>query len=125
MKRILFLLLVFASVIFISCNTDKTKDLIVHKWKITNINMPDIPIPDTVKAAAMKGTMEFTKDGKWLVTGMGKDQSGTYTLSDDGKTVFIVSNARTETNQVLELTKSKMILFDSTNNSKLTFAPRN
>lgn len=117
-------MLISFPIVFVSCSTNKSKILIVNKWKIINIDMPDMPIPDSVQAVAMRGTMEFTKEGKWRVTGMGRDQSGTYTLSDDGKTVFIVSSAKTETNQIVELTKSKMILFDSTNNSRLTFAPR-
>ena len=83
-----------------------------------------MPIPDSVKATAMKGTMEFTKDGKISITGMGNDQSGTYTLSDDGKTLFVVTNGKTESNDILELTSSKMILSDKTNNSKLTVVPR-
>lgn len=124
MKKVIFLLLISASVGFISCNTNKSKDLVVNKWKIVNIDLPDMPLSDSVKAVAMRGTMEFTKDGKWMVTRMGHDQSGIYTLSDDGKTIFIISKDKTETNKIVELTKSKMILFDSTNNSKLTFAPR-
>lgn len=124
MKKIFLLLVMFASYVFNGCNTDKSKDLVVNKWKIVNIDMPDMPLPDSIKANAMKGTIELTKDGKWIVTGMGRDQTGTYTLSEDGKTIFIMTNGRTETNRIIELSKSKMILFDSINNSKLTVVPR-
>ncbi|HUS01295.1 MAG TPA: hypothetical protein VMY77_06190 [Chitinophagaceae bacterium] len=124
MKKILFRLLLPVCFAFNSCNTNKPKDLVVNKWKIINIDMPDLPLPDSIKASAMRGTIELTKDGKWLVTGMGRDQKGSYTLSEDGKTIFIITNGRTETNQILELTKSKMILFDSVNNSKITVVPR-
>ena len=124
MKKIIFLLFISASIGLISCKSNKPKDLIVNKWKITNIEVPNMPIPDSVKATAMKGTMEFTKDGKISITGMGNDQSGTYTLSDDGKTLFVVTNGKTESNDILELTSSKMILSDKTNNSKLTVVPR-
>jgi hypothetical protein len=48
----------------IGCKSDKPKDLIVNKWKITDIDVPNMPLPDSVKASVMKGTMEFTKDGK-------------------------------------------------------------
>lgn len=124
MKKIFFLLALSASYAFISCNTNKPKDLVVNKWKIVNIDMPDMPLPDSIKATAMRGTIELTKDGKWIVTGMGRDQTGTYTLSEDGKTIFIMTNGRTEANRIMELSKSKMVLFDSLNNSKLTVVPR-
>ena len=124
MKKVVFLLMISASIGFISCKSNKPKDLIVNKWKITNIDVPNMPLPDSVKASVMKGTMEFTKDGKMIITGMGNDQSGTYTLSDDGKTLFVVTNGQTQSNEIKELTSSKLVLFDKTNNSTLTAAPR-
>lgn len=124
MKKIIFLFLFAATIAFVSCKSNKPKDLIIKKWKIVNIDIPDMPLPDSVKANAMKGTMEFTKEGKWIVTGMGNDQSGTYTLSEDGKTLFVVANGKTETNEIVEITGSRMILLDKSNNSKLTVEPR-
>ena len=124
MKKIILLLLLPVAFALHSCNTDKPKELVVNKWKIINIDMPDMPLPDSIKAAAMRGTIELTKDGKWIVTGMGRDQTGTYSLSDDGKSIFIITNGVTERNQILELSKSKMVLFDSINNSKITVVPR-
>jgi hypothetical protein len=59
-----------------------------------------------------------------IITGMGNDQTGTYTLSDDGKTLFVVTNGKTESNDILELTSKKMVLSDKANNSKLTVVPR-
>ncbi len=124
MKRILFLLVTAFTVALVSCKSNKPKDLIVNKWRITNIDVPNMPLPDSVKAVVMKGTMEFTKDGKLILTGMGNDQSGTYTMSDDGKTLFVVTKGKTESNDILELTSSKMVLSDKTNNSKITVVPR-
>ena len=124
MKKIIFLLFISASIGFIGCKSDKPKDLIVNKWKITDIDVPNMPLPDSVKASVMKGTMEFTKDGKMIITGMGNDQTGTYTLSDDGKALFVVTNGKTESNDILELTSKKMVLSDKANNSKLTVVPR-
>lgn len=124
MKNLFVLLLITSGFILQSCEGNKPKDLIVNKWRITNIETPDMPLPDSIKALAMKGTMEFTKDGKWLVSGMGNDQSGTYTLSEDGKTIFVVANGKTETNEIVELTKERMVLLDKLNNSKLTVVPR-
>jgi hypothetical protein len=124
MKKIIFLLFISASIGFISCKSNKPKDLIVNKWKITNIDVPNMPLPDSIKASVMKGTMEFTKEGKMNLTGMGNDQSGTYTISEDGKTLFVVTNGQTQSNEIKELTSSKLVLFDRTNNSTLTAAPR-
>ena len=124
MKKTIFLLFMAASIGIISCKSNKPKDLIVNKWKITNIDVPNMPLPDSVKASVMKGTMEFTKDGKMLITGMGNDQSGTYTVSEDGKTLFVVTNGQTQSNDIKEVTSSKLVLFDKTNNSTLTAVPR-
>jgi len=124
MKKNIFLLFIATSICFISCKSNKPKDLIVKKWRITNIEVPNMPLPDSIKTSVKKGTMEFTKDGKMLLTGMGNDQSGTYTISDDGKTLFVVTNGKTESNDIVEITSSKMVLSDKTNNSKLTVVPR-
>jgi hypothetical protein len=124
MKKIFFLLFVAACCAFVSCKSNKAKDLIVNKWKITDINIPEMPVNDSIKTAAMKGTMEFTKDKKWQITGMGKDMIGTYSLTDDGKTLFILVDDKSETHEVVELTSTKLVLIDKSNKSKLTLAPR-
>lgn len=124
MKKIIFLLILSSSVGLISCKSNKPKDLIINKWKITDIDVPDMPLHDTIKATVRKGTMEFTKDGKMTITGMGNDQAGTYSISDDGKTLFVITNGKTESNEIVELTGSKLVLHDKVNNSKLTAVPR-
>jgi hypothetical protein len=124
MKKISVLLLVLSIVVFTGCKSNKPGELIVNKWKITDINIPEMPVNDSIKAAAMKGTMEFTKDKKWQIRGMGKDMAGMYSLSDDGKTLFILVGDKSETHQVVELSSSKLILIDKSNNSKITLMPR-
>jgi hypothetical protein len=124
LKNIIFLVLIAASVGFFSCNSNNSKELIVNKWRITDIDIPTMPLGDAEKAAALKGTMEFTKDGKWHIKGMGNDMSGSYTLSDDGKNIYIISEDKTETHEIVELTKSKMVLLDKANNTKLTVVPK-
>jgi hypothetical protein len=124
MKKWIFLFLVSPSIALISCSSNKPKDLIVKKWRISDINVPNMPVPDSIKKSLLKGTMEFTKDGKLILTGLGNDQTGSYSLSDDGKTLFVVTNGSTETNDIMELTSSKMVLFDKTNQSKLTVVPK-
>jgi hypothetical protein len=125
MKKLLVLLFI-ASSVFISCNNSKPKDLIVKKWRVTDISVPGQVLPDSVKNSIKQGTMEFTKDGKLALTGMGMggDKSGTYTLSEDGKTLTVVTNGQTEVNDVTELSKSKLIIHDKTNSSTLTAEPK-
>ena len=124
MKKIILLLVISTSIGFLGCKTKNSKELIINKWKITDVDVPNMPLPDSIKTQVMKGTMEFTKDGKMNITGMGNDQSGTYTLSEDGKTLFVVTNGKTESNEIQELSASKMILYDKSNKSKLTVVPR-
>jgi len=123
MKTIITIIL-FTTFGLISCKIANPKELIVKKWRVTDIDIPNMPMPDTAKTTLMKGTLQFTQDGKMIITGMGKNQSGTYTLSDDGKKLFVIVNGKTETNEIKELTTSKMILIDKTNNTKLTVVPR-
>ena len=120
MKKIFFLFFLAASVIIISCSSNKPKDLIVKKWNLTNVDIPNMPLSDSMLANVKKGKMEFTKDGRILISGMGNDQSGTYTLSDDGKTLFVITNGQTQSNEIKELTESKLVLYDKLNNSTLT-----
>jgi hypothetical protein len=124
MKKIVLLSLICLSIGLISCKSNNPRELIVNKWKIKDIEIPNMPLADTAKATLMKGTLQFTQDGKMILTGMGKNQSGTYSLSDDGKNLFVMVNGKTETNEIKELTTSKMILIDKTNNSKITVVPR-
>jgi flagellar basal body rod protein FlgG len=124
MKRIIVLLLL-TSFVFIGCK-DKPKDLLVKKWRVTDISIPGQVLPDSIKNNIKQGTMEFTKDGKLSLTGMGMggDKSGTYTLSEDGKTLTVVTNGQSEVNDVTELSKSKLVIHDKANNSTLTAEPR-
>ena len=123
MKRIIALLLL-SSFLFIGCK-EKPKDLIVKKWRVTDISVPGQVLPDSIKNNIKQGTMEFTKDGKLNLTGMGMggDKSGTYTLSEDGKTLTVVTNGQPEVSDV-ELSKTKLTIHDKANGSTLTAEPK-
>ncbi len=125
MKKTIFLLLLFSATIFVGCK-EKPKDLLTKKWKITDMTMPGQAMPDSVKNTISQGTMEFTKDGKMTLTGMGMggDQSGTYTLSDDGKILTVMTNGKSESNDVTELSKSTLKITDKTSGSSLTAVPK-
>lgn len=125
MKKTIFLFLLFAAAAFVGCKS-KPKDLLVNKWKITDMTMPGQVMPDSIKNSISQGTLEFTNDGKMSLTGMatGGDQSGTYTLSDDGKTLTVISNGKSEMNDVTELSKSKLMISDKTTGSTLSAVPK-
>lgn len=123
MKAIITIILV-TTFGLISCKSDNPKEMIAKKWRVTDIDIPNMPLPDSTKGLIMRGTMEFTQGGKMLLTGMGNNKSGTYILSDDGKKLFVVTNGKTETNEIIELTNSKMILVNKTNNSRITVIPK-
>ena len=119
-----FLFLFIVAVVFSACKSKTPKELIVNKWKITDISMQGQTMPDSIKNKIMQGTMEFTQDGKYMITGMEADKSGTYVLSDDGKTLTVTTNGAAEMNDVMELSKSKLVISDKTNGSKLTATPK-
>lgn len=93
-----------------SCKTSP-KDMIVNKWKPTDITGPLITPEAKTKALAGDNSLEFKKDGKYINTTNGKaDESGTYSLSDDGKTLTInPPGGSTQTVSIKELTKDKMV----------------
>lgn len=125
MKKVILIALFFAAIIFTGCS-NKPKDMIVKKWKITDMTMSGQSMPDSAKNMISNGTLEFTKDGKMSLTGMGTggDQSGTYTLSDDGKILTVVTDGKSETNDVTELSKSKLVIVDKAKNNSLTAVPK-
>ncbi len=124
MKKTFFLFLLAAAV-FVGCKSNP-KDLLVNKWKVTDMSMPGQAMTEDVKSAMSQGTMEFTKDGKMTITGMGtgNDQSGTYTLSEDGKTLSVVTNGKTDVNSVAELSKTKLSIKNNTTGGTLTAVPK-
>jgi hypothetical protein len=124
MKKIIISIFVIA-IAFIGCKSNP-KDLITKKWRITDITMPGQILPDSIKQKVTQGSMEFTKDGKLVLTGLnvGGDNTATYTLSEDGKTLTVVANGQTQTNDVRELSKSKLSLHDQTSGSTITAVPK-
>lgn len=120
------IILLLLSVFFIACKGKSAKDLIVKKWKLTEVTgegtkeMTD----DQKKSMTDKLVMDLTKEGKYTVSGMGENpQTGTYTLSDDGKTLNIFREGdTTKLPQVInELTASKLDITDNKSKMKLVF----
>ncbi len=73
-------------------------------------------MPDSVKKKVTGNTlMEFTNDGKYILTGMDKlFHNGNYILSDDEKTLTITPEAtkESEKNTIEQISESKLIFTD-------------
>jgi Lipocalin-like domain len=55
-------------------------------------------------------TLEFKADGSAEMVAMGKAQTGKWSLSDDGKKITVDDNGKKEEMEVVELSKSKLVL---------------
>ena len=112
--------ILLASLFITGCKTESAKDLLVKKWKFTEITGPDAAqIPDSVKTKMFAtAIMEFKKDGSYEQSGGMKEgvEKGTYTLSDDGKTIISKSggSGMGDTVMILELSKTKMVVAPKT-----------
>jgi len=119
--------LVLTSAAIISCNGKSSpKDLIVNKWKITDISGKGVEgMPDSAKTKIYESaTMEFMKDGKFVTSDMGNGvKKGTYSIINDGKTLVSTDEgaASSDSLQLVEITKDKMVVNDTKSEVKITF----
>ena len=88
--------------------------------------MPGQILQDSIKQKVIQGSMEFTNDGKLLLTGMNTegDSTANYTLSEDGKILTVIFNGHQQVNNIKELSKSKLTLRDQTSGSTITAVPK-
>ena len=123
----------FASVLLVAivaiagCKSKSAKEMIVNKWKVTNIDGAPSDMTDSMKNVVYAtATMEFTKDGKFISSGMGPSKNGTYSLSDDGKTLSTTDEGSTiaDVLNVEELSNSKMIVNVTKEKMKVSFAAK-
>ncbi len=107
-----------------SCKTSP-KDILAKKWKPTDVSGPMISADMKSKILAGDNSMEFMKDGKYSNITDGKaDDKGTYTLSEDGKTITLNSEkAGAQAISVKELTKDRMV--GEMMGTSITFVPYN
>lgn len=132
--RLSAITLMLATLFFSGCKSKSAKELIVNKWKFTDVTGTDAAqIPDSVKTKMFAtATMEFKKDGSYEQSGgMREDvEKGTYILSDDGKTMISKANGSgmSDTVMILELSKTKMVVSPKTKgqgqNITLTLMPK-
>jgi len=114
------------TIVMVACG-GSAKDNLVGKWQVSEVDMSAMleSIPEEQKAfmesmlpmmeEAMKSmTMEFSADGKVItkssMMGQENEDEGTWTLSDDGKTLSFDNNGKKESMEITELTASKMVV---------------
>jgi len=127
-KKLLAATLVLSALVLFSCKGKSAKDMIVNKWSLTDMSgegtkgMSD----EDKKNMVGKVVMELTKDGKVSITGMGDDaKTGTYTLSEDGKTLNLKRDGaeKEDAHDVNELSDSKLVITEKKGDGmKLSFA---
>ena len=106
-----------------ACKTSP-KDALARKWKATDASGPMITPEIKKQILGESSTIEFNKDGSFTAWTNGKEQDkGTYTLSEDAKTLTTKSatTGREEPITVKELTKDKMV--GEMQNIVITFEP--
>lgn len=126
----LFTISLLVATVMIGCKSKSAKELIVNKWKLTAVSdekadstskMPE----ERKKEMIGKVSIELTKDGKCIMQGVGDSPgTGTYTLSDDGKTLKLTEDGATRSDVmgINDLTDSKLVLTDENGKVKMTFA---
>ena len=121
--------LALTMMLFTACKSKSPKDLIVNKWKVTDVSGEGAKnMSDSDKKEMMdKVVMDLTKDGKCTMTGMGNTpKTGTYTVSDDGKTLNLTREGDTKPSpqEISELTADKLVITDGDSKMKITFSPK-
>jgi hypothetical protein len=119
-------LLFTAAIVFVSCKGKSAKDQIVKKWQVTDISGKRFAdMPEAEKKEKISGaSMEFKKDGSFVMIGMGSsNQEGTYSVSDDGKTLYSTDKGSTSTDtlQIVEIGADKLVVSDKEGNAKVSF----
>jgi hypothetical protein len=115
----LFLVVLLVAGITFACSSPK-KD-ITKKWKMSTFDAPGLD-DGTKKAITEKAFFEFMPDGKYIIMGLSEsNDEGTWEIDKDAKTLTTKSttSGKTETLQVKELTKDKLVLTDGTNTMTL------
>jgi hypothetical protein len=121
--------LICMALIFAGCKSKSAKELIVNKWKLTELsgeNAKELPEKEK-KEMTDKLVMELTKDGKVSMSGMwDTPKTGTYSLSDDGKTLFLVHDGDTkaEPQIINELKEGKLVITSEKDKMVLNFSAK-
>lgn len=139
LKKLFFAPLLLGAVVMFSCNSksegDKSggdkketssastsaKDVIVNKWVLSDVTAEGMP--DSVKAQMIgKVSIELKADGTYAAMTDGKEEKGTWKLSDDGKSLTTTEDGKTEgeTVEIAEISKDKAVFNSKKDNMTMT-----
>ena len=125
LTKLITVVLLVTAIAIASCKSKSAKDLIVNKWKVTNVSGTQLnDLTDSMKTVIYAtATMEFTNDGKFISSGMGPTKGGTYSVSDDGKTLTTTDEGSTTPDMldIAEISKDKMVVKDKKEDMQITF----
>lgn len=129
--KLFSVLALLAAISMTGCKSKTAKELIVGKWQVTAITddgaEADRKMSDAEKKELVESTsIEFTSDGKCTVNSREGAENGTYTLSEDGKTLMMKQSGsdRNDEMQVSELGGTKLVLLENKSKMKLTFTKK-
>jgi len=119
--------LLLATLFFAGCKGKSAKELIVNKWKLTEVSGEGIKDMTDAEKKEMteKFVLDLTKDGKVSMTGMGETpKTGTYTVSEDGKTLLLTrdGDSNAEPQDINELKADKLVITSIKDKMKLSFS---
>jgi hypothetical protein len=126
LKHIFTGILLMSAMAFVSCK-GKPKDMIVNKWKATDLSGGSLgSIPDSIKKSLVSSvSIEFTKDGKYSAASGSSTDNGTYTVSEDGKSISMTgASGKAEESSIEEITKSKLVIIDKASGTKISMEPK-
>ncbi|MEI7965284.1 MAG: lipocalin family protein [Chitinophagaceae bacterium] len=124
--KLMVALVVLVTIFMIGCKGKSAKELIVKKWKISDISGKGAKdLTDSIKKILYTtATMEFTKEGKYITTDpQSGTNTGSYTLSADGKTLISNNEGSTvkDSLDIVELSATKFIVSNKKEDVKIVF----
>ncbi len=118
-KKLIVLLTLFA---VSSCKSNNA-ELIAKKWRPVAISFP---LNDSTKKELFaKTVIEFTKDGKYIINGPQMNDTGTYALTDNGKTLTVTGGSKSQNIEMSidTLTNDKFVFTTKADGSSTTTVP--
>ena len=109
MKKIIGLLIAIMSVGVAPSNAQDLSADIVGKWQLMTVEMEGDKA-SAEEAFGMKLSQQYMADGKFIGRAGDETTKGTYTISDDGKTIDIVGHKLKALFQVVDFKVDKMTL---------------
>lgn len=103
----------------VACTKKTPKELIVNDWKVSGLKWAETDVPDSLTNEIVgKTTIDFKNDGKYEYKGEDATiQSGSYAISDDGKTFTLTPSAGgPQVNTIKSLTDKQLVFVDQGGN---------